>query len=338
MKEEIREAEFLFDKLYYDEDNSSEDDSTKYISIKKLKRYYHLKPRDIEVLLKFLVTYRIVYFEYAPCCEIFDENGQVIFLEEYCEESKDIGQLIEDLIQQMGNNGGIALKKNFGMLMKRKERMEFAQKLNSFHNLNDNSEYNKKLDELLDVFWIKDRVDATLIDKSEMSSKIKKRILDIAQGIMENRKVTINHQDNMVAIGMYYDAFLQKDFVVCEKSHEKFTICINDVTDARPISEDSYVKTDFSVAEYRESVNKFKMVVKVFDEANVIEKLKTLLKDNKVTSRDYDGYSILEFYTNDVEAYAEKLRQHGSSVLIMEPRETMEKIISEIQETLKEYQ
>lgn len=337
MKEEIREAEFLFDKLYYDEDSSYEDDSTKYISIKKLKRYYHLKPRDIEVLLKFLVMYRIAYFECDPCCEIFDENGKVIFVEGYCEESKDIGQVIKDLIQQMGNNGGIALKKNFGMLMKRKERMEFAQKLNSFRNLNENSEYNKKLDELLDVFWIKDRVDATLIDKSEMSSKIKKRILDIAQGIMENRKVTINHQDNMAAIGMYYDAFLQKDFVVCENSHEKFTICVNDIH-AIQISEDSYVKTDFSVAEYRESVNKFKMVVKVFDEANVIEKLKTLLKDNKVTSRDYDGYSILEFYTNDVEAYAEKLRQHGSSVLIMEPRETMEKIISEIQETLKEYQ
>lgn len=337
MKKEIRESEFLFDKLYNDEDNGYKADSTKYISIKKLKRHYHLKTRDIEVLVKFLVTYRIAFFEDELCCEMFDEDGNEIDIEEYCEKLKEIGQIIAVLMKQMGNDGGILLKKNFGMILKRKERMEFAQKLNSFHNMNENLDDNKKLDELLDVFWIKNRTKAVLIDKSEMSGRMKKHILDITQGIMENRKVTINHQDNTVAIGMYYDAFLQKDFVVCKSFHEKFTICVNDIQ-AIQVSKESYEETDFDVAEYRESVNKFKMVVKVFDEAKVIEKLKILLKDNKVTYEDYDGYSIFEFYTNDVELYAEKLRQHGRSVLIIEPRNIMEKIMGEIQEALKEYQ
>ena len=102
--------------------------------------------------------------------------------------------------------------------------------------------------------------------------------------------------------------------------------------------EEISINRNFDIQDYLTEIQKYKMVLRVYDEGNVRKKLELLLRDNQLKiekKEDYDVYSIM---VSDEQLYAEKIRQFGRSVIIEEPKEIKEDMIAEIKEIMTLYE
>lgn len=98
------------------------------------------------------------------------------------------------------------------------------------------------------------------------------------------------------------------------------------------------VKSGFDIGEHIKKIQNKKMVLKAYPEANVINKLKELLRNNQLeTKSEKDGCEIFEFMTDDPDEYMEVFNEYGSSVLLLEPEESKQDVLDKIDVTLKKY-
>lgn len=159
--------------------------------------------------------------------------------------------------------------------------------------------------------------------------------MPVAKNI-SNKKIK---EEEKIPVGLYYDKFLQKYYgVFLEENGTVNEIDISDIRKVNVSKEEISNNRNFDIQDYLTEIQKYKMVLRVYDEGNVRKKLELLLRDNQLKiekKEDYDVYSIM---VSDEQLYAEKIRQFGRSVIIEEPKEIKEDMIAEIKEIMTLYE
>lgn len=93
----------------------------------------------------------------------------------------------------------------------------------------------------------------------------------------------------------------------------------------------------FNIYEYIESERKTKMVLDVYDEGKVINKLDKLLAEYKVNKQKKKDCMEYSFMIENAEMFEAFVKSYGRSVIVIEPVELREKIYQDSKKVLEFY-
>lgn len=320
------------------------------ISVGELKKEYKMKNRDINALLSFLQNYTMknndyIQFEVYKLSHEFIKNKEIYNytyeeLIDYLEEvdlthdvlDNDVFIRIQDKVLILGekiNEDSIDVR-NASLIQSIYEVSESWNKISDF-----------QMDE--DYVLIKENIDLALKDK-----KNNKR--NWINGIVKGYEISIVYktpdvgikQEKLLPMGMYYNKFLNRYICVyLESPYEAKNykeIFLDEILSVRVHTDGIPYNFEFNIEEYITSNQIDKIVLYVFHEGNVSEKLKSLLADNQLDIKYGKDYDIFTFMTENYWQYIKVIKSYGRSVVVAEPEVVRKDIIDNINDALNIYE
>lgn len=338
-------------KMYYDICYESCHNNNRGISIKDLKKKYNLRKRDIPVLLNFIKTYDVNYdmgyesisldylvYRFANDKELPDKEIKFEDLDE---------DLYEEVLyeEDIDDSCFIRIIDDIAIIQ---------EKISSSDIDWTNASFIEGISDSIHDSW--QNISNAKLNKDYIVNK--KNGVDIPEHLLENKRKWIMAVVNLslvymdyrsgtgkkiarkkvVPAGLYYDKFLEKYIFVYTADKENYLdIEMDNIIKITVLDETYEIKPAFNIDKYIHSIQTEKMVLKVFHEAKVIQKLKELLSENQVNVKEYDGYDILEFMTGNPWQYLRVINGFGRSVVVKEPAYIQKNILDATRTALSYY-
>ena len=178
---------------------------------------------------------------------------------------------------------------------------------------------------------------STLKDKFIEVKEIKRELIDV---IIKNNYINIVFYNNneisrlhkVYVLGMYFDEILKEYLVILNNYIE---ISLNNIKDIECLNEKVKFNIKFDVNMYlKNKCNKI-LKLKVYDEANVIEKVNFIFRNNEkkiIPEKEYYYYIIK---VDNPYKYKDLINNFGMSVIVDEPLSLKNDIIFETKKTIK---
>lgn len=228
--------------------------------------------------------------------------------------------------------------------------------LNSRLNLNDST----KIQEIIEDYDIKDLDEVinkindgqaqefTYITKgnglSEKERKFKDEIIKIigTEGIVDLEYYNGNSYERLryvSIIGMYYERILRKYILVISDKNGKISeLYLQDIKEIYKLyKEKNELYKDFNIKDYLKDIRNKKLILIVFDEANVINKLERIFKSFEYKVEKKEDYYIFTVNVKDQFKYKEFINGFGRSVVVKYPEKLRDNIYEENEKILKMY-
>ena len=326
MEDELKKACTLYSEIC----NRSVDG--KGMSISEIKKKYGFKKRDIVVLLQFLID--VADLDHCVDFVKYGTKGEVqdVDMDDLTESASD-----GDIYILIYDNGAFLLQDRI-----------------------DEAELNIKNDTFLQNIK-NDEADIALKEISNISDHDLK-IFVINKGIKKNLRIERNKRmklmmailsKNMIKVkikGEVHDFYVKKicplgmRYIKLREVYEliysenNVNIGKTDVSDIIQIEvlEQKYNQS-FNIYEYIESERKTKMVLDVYDEGKVINKLDKLLAEYKVNKQKKKDCMEYSFMIENAEMFEAFVKSYGRSVIVIEPVELREKIYQDSKKVLEFY-
>ena len=169
------------------------------------------------------------------------------------------------------------------------------------------------------------------------SNEIKQNIIN---AIVENKYIELTYKNkanslisiNGYVLGIYYDEILNEYFVIL---NDYLEININSIVKFHILNKKINFKVKFDVGDYLKNKACNRLVLKVYKEANVIEKINFVFRNNKYTITNKNEYIIYNILVDNPFKYINIINNFGMSVIVMEPLDLREKIITQTKNAIK---
>lgn len=189
---------------------------------------------------------------------------------------------------------------------------------------------------------IGNRISGKYIDKSNVNNmiseirEIKKEVLD---SIINNKYINITYycnnkikNDNKVyVLGMYYDEVVNNYYIVLNDRSE---VSLKEIKNIELLEEIKF-NIKFNIEEYLQGKATEVLKLKVYDEANVIDKINYAFRNNKKEIEKFNEGYVYTINVDDPYKYEKMISNYGMSVIVVEPLELKENIIKETKEVIK---
>lgn len=345
--EQNNEKELLnVSRMYYDICYASCYGNRRGISVKELKSKYKLKKRDIDVFAKLIAQYDIIYDNASLAYSIYRFNSK----NEVPDESisyADLYDEVEDVdVKDIDNNCFIRIEDYVTVLQKKidGETVDIT-------NVAFVKEIGEKVSELWNSISDEKLTPEYIVDK--------KASLDIPEHILENKREWVSaivrccqaevtyciggdrkiKKEKVYPVGQYYDRFLEEYKCVYTLDDKKYSeLELGNIHSVRICSDSPEMESKFNIDEYIHTIQKEKMVLKVFHEGKVNQKWKGMLCDNQLKITEYQEYDLFEFMTDDPWEYFRIINGHGRSVVVVEPQYLRDNIYETAKKALAYYQ
>lgn len=344
MNDGLKEIYLVYDKICK---ASEQEDS---LTVKMLRKECGIQKRDLKVLLEFFYTYYNFFEDYAFDFQIFDSNGQEYNPvekdefgnensgEEFISELQDVHIVVDNLMKKIKDDWTIKVKDTV---------TSYVEKLKGITKVNvpeaDKNIVEKEMNKLGNV-----KVESLKLisKKRKQLDKLQQNKREIIKAILTSKKVMIARRIHngkiekieKTPIGLYYDIFLQRYYGVFEEEDTSISeVDLGNITFVQVSNPAIIQNCEFDIEDYLAEKQKYKMVIRVYEEGNVRKKIESLLHNNQLEIQIKDNYNLYTFMASDEWLYAEKIRQFGRSVIIEEPKEIRECMIDEIKDTIELY-
>lgn len=177
--------------------------------------------------------------------------------------------------------------------------------------------------------------------KTKVPDKKMNWILAVVTNSMVSIAKITNPQtlETVLPLGMYYNKFLDKYYCVYQKDEKKYQeLALDEISKLETLDDKHGDDVHFNIDKYIKHIQKVQIVLRVYKEANVAEKLKKLLSDNQLSVKEGELYDIFTFMVKDAQQYIKTLKSYGKSVIVMEPADIRQEIIESTNEALNFYQ
>ena len=178
------------------------------------------------------------------------------------------------------------------------------------------------------------------IKKMWIDAIIKHKILKIVTSdgtAIENSEVK--------PLGLYYpdgsdrQRGVYKKIVKTENSEEVIDeVEFDNIRDCTELKNRRFKPIPFSIKKYLNNKKQQYMLLRVYPQAHVLEKLKKVFIDNLQEESKSDGYVRVKVKTDDPMQYCKLLESYGKSVLVEEPKELQNQILENAKECLTFYE
>lgn len=329
------------------------------MQIAELRKKYGLKKSDIETLFKFVeecydkissdaTNGKWYDFEiYKPICSEAERRliaeGKLQFEMDEKTEERTVEDFDEECFIRITDNVSLILKKL------------------SEDNIDiTNASLLARLgeDEKLRNLW--NRISSVSISESNILTKGVKDIPSEKQqekkkvwirGILQSaycevKTFTWKDYRNILPLGLYFDYVIKRYKCVYydKKTDSRKEMRLDDLKYIELMNQsileepEKEMKERFNIENYIQEVQKETMKIKVYREANVIQKIENLLKYNQCTKEEADDYVVFRFKTDDPDEYMKVFNSYGRSVVILEPKRLQEDVLEMISNTLQKYE
>lgn len=315
------------------------------VSVKELRKKYNLIMRDIRTFVEFMLaydnydgrTFSYSIYRFGKNKEIPDANIPFKSLESY-EEIFDKGEIdddcfiriVDDIIILQEKIAGLDINvTNASFVRKVKDEVYSIWNRISDAKLNPECIVNKRAEKNI----------------SEHLLRSKKEWIEAAincyQVVMQYRVGgrTKFYQKKVWPLGLYYDKFFQKYYCVYTLDYrECLEIELEDVLKIFVQNEIGDINFEFNIDEYIKKTQIEQMSLKVFHEAKVSQKLKTMLNENQLEVTEGKDYDIFTFKTDNPWRYLRIINGFGKSVIVEEPSYIRENVLDTTKEALSDYE
>lgn len=328
--------------------------------IADIRKKYGLKKADIKILIKFIDCYQNVV------TILKNENycGVEIYKPAFHEEEKN---QLNQQSYEMGDNIDLEFKDRSiddfddDCYICIADNISLISKKLSENNIDiTNASLLTKLEEDHDLFRLWNRISNVSLLEDNIIMKGSK--VEFGQKQQYNKKIWIcgilqscwcgmklfnwKKMNSVLPLGLYYDYVIKEykcvyyDKTSTKCKEERLSNIENvELTDTN-ILEDSVkeLKENFDIEDYIKEIQIETMKLKVYREANVINKLKELLQYNQCFLQEFDDYVIFEIKTDDPDEYMKIFNSYGRSVIILEPKRLQNDVMEMIDNTLSKYE
>lgn len=352
MSKALEELGSLYKTICTASEQYSENDG---VSIRELRTVYGIQKKDLRVFIQYLYTvYKLDEENKMFSFSILDENGNDIEFEGKKADADFDKAVVDNIMEKLNDDCKIYI---FDRLEIFHEKIDTTMLKTGNISLSENID--QKSESMLRPLSDYQSEDIVYIDKNGRYYKILENKKLWIQAILQNKRIdfkiyydeeTLVSEKNVVAEGLYYDAFLQVYFGVYKNSTGQLKkVDLKNVAEISLIKEDNSESYEdekpvqkefpdaFDIEEYRNSQQTEKMQIRVYNEGKVKNKLKRLLENNQLTITEKDGYDLFEIYVEDEFVYAESFRKYGRSVIIEYPEHVKKNMKDDIDEVLEFY-
>lgn len=331
----------------------------KGMRIADIRKKYGLKKTDIETLFKFV----------GECYDKISsdsENGQWYDFEIYkpvgspkyknyqeqidfeWDENEDIE---EKSVNDFDDECYIRITDNISLILKRLNESNIdITNASLLSKLGEDEKLRKLWNRISNVSISENNIIVKGIkEKSNQKQQYNKKIW--IRGIIqpcwcEVKAFTWKKKKVILPLGLYYDYVIKRyKCVYYDKiSNSRKEVQLDELEKVELTNDDILVnslkkmKLHFNIEDYIKEIQKETMKLKVYNEANVINKLEELLKNNQCTKVDMEECVIFQFKTDDSDEYMKVFNSYGSSVIILEPKRLQEDVMEMINNTLTKYE
>lgn len=281
---------------------------------------YNLKKKDIISFLKVMSNFEsIEFYYYSP-----DENK--IY--------EDFSEIEEDTIIEIRDELYTLNKK-----LCEDDSIKLQEIVEDYCNKELNNLVEKIGNE--EVFHMPYIVKGVGLNKNEESIKNKLKecigfnnIIDIQ--LKEGANKTLR---NVAPIGLYFnDVIQQYNVVITNKDGEVKELKLNNIGNIYDIyKEKNVLHLDFSIKNYLSLKRNIPMILIVFNEAKVIEKIESSFKNFMSECKKADEYNVYKIMVEDPLKYKDFINSFGRSIIVKEPIELRDTIIQETKNIIKKY-
>lgn len=317
------------------------------LSVKELKKTFHLKNRDIKSLISFLDSgYNAgsdpcFYFEvYRLTSRYTAQKDNLPYSCLDIEDTEDVNLEEDDIKDTMY----IRIQDSVMILKERLKESDIdLTNASLLHSIQDEMRpvWNKISDFHMDSDYIVIRE-----EKSDSYFDIKRKKSDWVTAVVKGMMVSLEQKDssqkgkkeNVLPLGMYYNSFL--DAYICvyrDGQSREQRIMLNEISKITA-REEYQTGIRFSIDDYIKKAQTKKMAIRVYKEGNVAKKLKKLLEENQLKVESGEEYDIFTFFTEDVRQYNKALKSYGRSVIVLEPEEIRGEMVRNTKEALQYYE
>lgn len=196
------------------------------------------------------------------------------------------------------------------------------------HNKDDNDIINIIGNRINFKYIDKSIINNTLIDEIK---EIKKQILN---SIINNKYINITYNCNekivksndVYALGMYYDDIVNNYYVILNNGLE---VSFRDIRYIEELNKAVKYDIKFYINKYLKEKANSKLKLRVYDEAKVVEKIDNIFKKNEIKREKYSDFYKYTIYVDDPYKYKNIINNYGMSVIVEEPIELRQEIITE---------
>lgn len=313
--------------------------------VKELRKKYNLRMRDIRNFVEFMLAYdsydgrsfSYSIYRFWKNEEIPDANIPFESLESYEEilDEKEIDddcfiRIVDDIIILQEKIAGLDINVTNASFVKRIREEVY-------------STWNRISDAKLNPEYIVNKKDEKNIPEHLVKSKKEwiEAAINCFQAVMQYRVGggTKFYQKKVWPLGLYYDKFLQKYYCVYTLDYEEcLEIELEDIFKISVQNQIGDMNFAFHIDEYIKKNQTEQMSLKVFHEAKVSQKLKTMLDENQLEVTEGKDYDIFTFRTDDPWQYLRIINGFGKSVIVEEPYYIREGVLDTTREALSYYE
>jgi hypothetical protein len=139
----------------------------------------------------------------------------------------------------------------------------------------------------------------------------------------------------IIPVGMYYHNFREKTLLVADTGNKYNEFIVEEITSVKKTGENRDVS--FDLVDYLNDMRNTMLVLLVFDEANVIEKVRRAFSGYTIKEETWEQGVIFKIMVENPFFYKPFIDSLGKSVIVREPKELKETIIEEARELLVKY-
>ena len=315
--------------LYSEICNRSKDDHPQGMSIGEIRKKYGLKKRDIVVLLQFLVN--VTDFSYNVDFVKYNENGEPMGVDfSNYEESAEDGDIYVCIYD----------KKAYTLKNRVNETDINIQNSTFYYKLHQNN-VDARLKEISAL--PEDSLEMFVINKGIKHKSVREgeKKLQLIYAILNRKIVNIacnnGIQKTVNPLGLRYMKLTDKyQLIYTENDGIIEEVSLSDL-DQINISDETK-NNIFDIFEYIKKKQTEKVVLQVYDEANVPKKLDMYLSEYDVQKEKKGTYIEYSFMAENAEIFENLIKSLGRSVIVQEPIYLREKIYQSAKSALEFYE
>lgn len=320
------------------------------MSVKEIKKSFHLKNRDLEVLLHHLTTcaeeddacsFHFEVYRLTPHYEAKKDYLSFDYLDEADVEDVDL----ED--EKLNNDMYIRIEDSVMILREKLKEADIDWTNASFlHCIQEELKpvWDKISDARMDEDYVVIRGEGER-RHTEFRRNKREWIFAAVRGLAVFLERKANgygiRKSKVLPLGIYHNLFL--DQYICVYQDEqggRRSISLDEIGRLETAREDGADPENipFQIESYRKQAQKIRMRVRVYREGNVAKKLRELLKNNQLKVEEKEEYALFTFMAEDAKPYGRALKRYGKSVVVVEPEEVRTDMAESTKEALRYYE
>lgn len=320
------------------------------MSVKEIKKSFHLKNRDVEVLLHYLnacaeeddaCSFHFEVYRLTPQYDGGKDHLSFEYLTETDVEDVDLEE------GELDNDTYIRIEDSVRILREKLKETDMDWTNASFlHSIQEELKpvWNKISEARMDEDYVVLRKDDAARQPEFLQRKrdwIFAAVKGIAASMGQKAPGGRIRTVRVIPLGMYYNLFLKQYFCVyLDDKGEQNQIALDEICRLEPFWDDEADPENipFQIEAYRKRAQSIRMKIKVYKEGNVAKKLRILLKDNQLKVEEKEAYDLFTFMAEDADAYGQVLKRYGKSVIVTEPEQVRKDMAKSTKEALKYYE